>query len=227
MLYCGQPLSPHTMLPYFHTRITRQALAKAGFCRTAQEVIGSAAQLPDWLWWDATDSHALTPTDAHQRPLDPSVGQEQASAWFRKCIENIQTRPTSEAAAWLGCAFHLVEDLAVHQGRTGAEHSWQSLLLVPNPDWSPSGLARGRRYADQLVVALPRLIGENIYRTLHDGIRLHQLTRAEELNTFGPRVFTWRSIVSFATNVPGHLRLRPRPHVRWNTDALLAEWLKE
>ncbi len=211
------------MLPFFHRHVTKDALASAGATPKVQGIVGETSRWPDWYCWRVRTPHAQTPSDSQGRPVRPDNAARDSSALLAQHLQRVASlTPTSYV--WLGFAFHLVQDLAAHLGRTNEEHAFDILLPWLNPDYAPASIRRGRAYSAQLIQALQTRIGSEQLSALltNPGARLAD--SAERSNLLGQRDFRWREIGSLMPSAFRYYRL-PDTHkrVRWNPDQVLAD----
>lgn len=215
------------MLPFFHRWVSRAVLRTAGFSAHQAGLIGETARWTDWHLWGEKPANAATPTDARGWPQDPKSAATACARRLQDYLACVEISGGAEQLIWLGCALHLVQDLAAHQGRTDPEHTFQAFLLFPNPDYSISSIVRGLRYSKILLRTLAQRFGPERF----DQLRLHspepeptpQL--AEQL--LGPRTFSlgalWNTLreARLYLAVPKNIR-----RIRWNTGDVLREGLR-
>lgn len=215
------------MLPLLHARLTKKLLLKNGFSPEAARIVAETVMWPDWYRWNDLEYHAATPHNIHHAPTDPALAAENSSRLLRSFIEHIRAAAMSEQLVWLGFALHLVQDLAVHQGRTTLEHSSQALAVFTNPDYNRERYSCASSYSWILLEALPRLIGDTAYKELCQSVQARLLTLDEQSKLLGPRDFSpWTLWSFFGQGLRYWKNRNPNKRVRWDTEQVLANGLQ-
>lgn len=214
------------MLPFLHRALTAHVLRQAGFVPTVRRIVAETSTWADWYRWTHHPAQATTPARPDALPIDPAAAAQACAEQLRDYLHRIETGFTVERLVWLGLAFHLVQDLAVHQGRTDPEHGLQALLWVVNPDFSPAGIRRGKAYSRRLTEALPRLLGSAASQDLRTNTGVRVLTAAERQTVLGPPDFRWLSLLDLVPQALRYLKQRnPAKRVRWDSEAVLRRGL--
>lgn len=215
------------MLPYFHQTQTRNLLKKQGFSDIVTSIVSEASKWPDSYRWTNHASHAQSPSGSDGLPHDIKQAQNDCSGLLREYIETIRNSEPNERLVWLGFALHLVQDLAVHQGRTKNEHAWNALLWFPNPDWSLNGLRQGAKYIQHLIQHIEKTFPTEEYQKLRAGIGVRSLLESERTSLLGPRNYSRRSLIGF---IPVGLRYPfiqdKSKRARWDTEQVLRDGLR-
>ncbi len=154
-----------------HPQITRAALRRlaleqvpgfAEFTPSAIDLLADASQDPDFYEWEHPEAHAQTGNapDASPTAFD---WQERWQKWMQTQLARSRQAADSgdakQALYFLGYALHGVEDLATHQGRTNAEHSYQAFLLRKDPDEDDAAIERAVDYAARFLRLIPSKYG--------------------------------------------------------------------
>ena len=214
------------MLPQLHQWMADRALRRSGFSRSSRHLISRASRWPDVFRWDHCPSQAATPSNNIGVPIEPEQAAQDCSNQLKEYLARISGSPLSEAYVWLGFALHLVQDLAVHQGRTYPDHSTGLFFPWANPDISPKGHWRGWRYSLRLVNNLKSRFKPTDWANFKSGSSARQLTKSEREQMLGQPDRTTLSIIRFARSGWLYLRLKhPHKKVRWDTKQVLQNGL--
>lgn len=227
-----------------HSDVTKRILARTfKYNYQAQLVAAEASQDPDFYAWPEDPAHAQTPADGNGRVADADVGHgkqaiKEFRRWLSDRVKNLrlycERGEPLHALYTLGYALHAVQDLAAHNGRTAAEHSWNSYCKNPECDDSkaaapkegdPDELEENIELAHALTERFLRdvrdIIGESCWTKMksYDG---PGLSWAEKRSAFGLR---WTlSLRDFKAYKQGRFafagsRKGPEFVVRWVTEA--------
>lgn len=214
------------MLPQIHQWLTSRALKRCGFSRSARSIISPASRWPDVYRWDHCPSQAATPSDKHGVPIEPEQAAQDCSNQLRDYLKRTQTSPLAEGFVWLGFALHLVQDLAVHQGRTYPDHSTGLFFPWANPDINPFNHWRSWRYSLRLLNNLKSRFEVTDWDNFTSGQGARLLTKAEREQLLGKPDLTPFSLIRFVRSGWLYLRLKhPRKQVRWDTKQVLQNGL--
>jgi len=215
------------MLPYFHQSQSKELLKKHGFSKIATLIVSETSKWPDWFRWNEYAPHAQGPSLPNGQPIDIEKTKNAASSLLREYLDLISRSEPNERLVWLGFALHLVQDLAVHQGRTNDEHAWQIFLGLPNPDLNLRGLRQGKLYGARLLQHIERAFSKDEYEKLCTSTGAHLLSNPEQTALLGPRDFSWGSMIGFAKIGLRYPFLRSEwKHIRWDTEQVLRDGLK-
>lgn len=215
------------MLPYFHQSQSKKLLQKHGFSKIATSIVSETSKWPDWFRWNEYAPHAQSPSLPTGQPIDIEENKNASSSLLREYLDLIRRSDANERLVWLGFALHLVQDLAVHQGRTNDEHAWQILLGLPNPDLNIRGLRQGKVYGARLLEHIERTFSTNEYEKLRTSAGARLLSESEQVALLGPRDFSWGSIPGFIQIGLRYPFLRSEwKHIRWYTEQVLRDGLK-
>lgn len=216
------------MIPFLHRWVSQRVLREAGFAPHVVAIVGETSRWTDWYRWTDTLANAATPTDSRGQPtMDPKAAAQLSVAIFQDYLRKIETSPLNEQYVWLGFALHWAQDLAAHQGRTDPEHTTETFLLLPNPDWSPRAVRRGLTYCRQLLTAIGDRLGPR-WGKLQAGDNARLLTNDEATKLLGPRDFTWpnfwHTMLAFR-----HYFKTPKAtrRIRWDVERILEEGLRK
>lgn len=207
------------MLRSLHQRATQTVLREFHFSQSASEVIIPSSAWPDRFRWNATAPHTETPLllctrEGIQRAQDTCV------ALLQTYCKDIAGAPLSEAAVWLGFAFHLVQDLAAHEGRTKNEHALQVLLFWQNPDYQPTVYRTALRYTRAFLKFLQCTLPQERWQALRNFVQ--PLSQEHRFRLLGRPDFRWTSLLHFILDGIGYIFDRsPYKRVRWDTDSVL------
>lgn len=100
--------------------------------------------MPDASDWGTPAAHAQTPSSADNLPTDTVQARADFLNYLSEKRAEIQSALSGNdpglALYRLGYVLHAIQALAVHQGITNAEHSYETYDLHVDPDKNPEGL---------------------------------------------------------------------------------------
>lgn len=212
------------MIPFLHRWVSQRVLREAGFSLSVVNIVGETSRWTDWYRWCDNIANAATPTDDQGRPtMDPGAAADACAKRLGSYFENIETGDLNTQLVWLGFALHLAQDLAAHQGRTDPEHTIETFLIIPNPDWNPWAVRRGLEYSRRVLNAVRSRLGSR-FSTLQRGDGARLLTADEARRLLGPRDFTWpnfwHTMLAFR-----HYLWTPKEkrRIRWDVERVLGQ----
>lgn len=123
LLECPIPITSH------YTN-SLEALQKTALTRVTIVVIARASRLPDFLDFDTPAAHAQCSNDEEGLLQHVEADKEKFIAWIAQHLQNIKSYVSQanipEVMFELGYILHGIQDLAVHQGQSNAEHSYNN-----------------------------------------------------------------------------------------------------
>jgi hypothetical protein len=227
-----------------HIDVTKRVLAKEfKFYYEAQTIAADASKDPDFYAWPEDAAHAQTPAGESGRVEENNVGRGKQAIqtfanWLSNGVKNVKTycdRNEPKYALYaLGYTLHAVQDLAAHNGRTFAEHSWNSYCSNAecdssrphstkegDPDDDEDNISLAEIYSTQFLSAVRAVINEDCWTKMkaYDG---PQLSWSEKRSTFGLK---WSlSLAAYlkykeARFAFARSNMGPEYRVRWLADA--------
>ena len=164
-----------------HIDVTKRVLARAfKFNYAAQKVAADASKDPDFYAWTIDAAHAQTPADRIGRVDTTNLGKDAQAIknfglWLSNNIKSVKRYCDSEEVTYalyaLGYSLHAVQDLAAHNGRTFAEHSWNS--YCPNVECDnnlPQSPKEGDPDDDESNIALAELYSIHFLSDVRDAV---------------------------------------------------------
>jgi len=192
-----------------HIDVTKRVLARAfKFYHPAQLIAADGSKDPDFYAWTDDAAHAQTPADANGHVDVTNLAQDKTAIqnfakWLTNLIKGVKARCESDEPRYalyaLGYALHAVQDLAAHNGRTFAEHSWNSYCPNPecdssrpktdkegDPDDNESNISLAEVYSIRFLGDVRRVVGDDCWTKMkvYDG---PQLSWFDKRSTFGLR----------------------------------------
>jgi hypothetical protein len=136
----------------------------ARFERAGLLIAADAAQDPDFYAWLQDPAHAQTPSGDDAKISDAADRQNGAAAkinfvkWLGDRLRQLHDlcanpQTTHHAIYMLGYTLHSIQDLAAHNGRTAAEHSWNSYCFGGSCDGRAPDESDPDEIADHIAVA--------------------------------------------------------------------------
>jgi hypothetical protein len=166
-----------------HYDVTKKVLHEVfKFTRDAQHIVSDASQDPDFYDWLSDAAHAQTPHENGRvkRPEDQKNGSlaiTDFSKWLSRLANETKSYCMRDdpkgALFFLGYALHAVQDLAAHNGRTAAQHSWNSYCFKRDcggqspkegdPDEVEAHIELAGKYSEAYLLALLRSSGDSCW----------------------------------------------------------------
>lgn len=216
------------MIPPLHRLTTRRALRAVGVAPAVVRIVSMVSPWPDWYRWLDSPAHAQTASDEQGCPVDSAVSLATSAALLRSYCNRIASSDKPSALVWLGFAFHLVQDLASHAGRTHEEHAFDFFRPWRNPDLAPTTVRLGLAHSLRLLANLRQSLGRQPFAELLSADGTKQLSPREVMALLGNRDFRFMSLCSFPAASLRYLQLRdPNKRVRWDPETFFQQAFPE
>jgi hypothetical protein len=239
-LSSGGWLNVVTLHPFLegHYDVTLNVLRdQFRFDYAAQLVAADAAQDPDFYAWKKDAAHAQTPVTSAgtvMRPEDRRRGESAVGdfiGWMADHVTRLRSHCEDGDVLYaiyrLGYGLHAIQDLAAHNGRTSAEHAWNSYChqsdcggarsTEEDPDKPRSNIERAYRYSITYLRNVDTLVGDACWSRMRQ-YSGRPMTLAEKRRLLdGGRDLTWAEYRAYKASARVFATLADRgPHVvRW------------